>query len=298
MQEIAERQHSNDLAALTGLISDRLSASMLDRIHDRIDTRRSPHISWKVAASVLLLFACGLGILLYSRLSAPCYTDGRKEKISTERGERKKIRLKDGTFVWLEPASTLKYPKEFNMHSRTVELTGEAFFEVAENEKIPFIVRAGSLETTVLGTSFNINAYNNRARATVTVVTGSVTVSCSNPDDPEADLKAELHINQKAVFDKIVQRLTKQEDPFAYRMFLRKEGKLIYEDTPLAVVIDDLSLRYDVKITLKGALGPCAYYGDFDLDNGLEEALQQICLTLNATLLKDAEDYIIEGKGC
>lgn len=104
-------------------------------------------------------------------------------------GKMLKVVLEDGSEIWLNSGSVLKYPKNFSEKNREIYLEGEAFFKIAHDKTKPFIVNTGKLKTTVLGTSFNIRAYPSIDRIIVSVATGKVgiaasgkTLSLLNPD--------------------------------------------------------------------------------------------------------------------
>jgi len=101
--------------------------------------------------------------------------------LSTTKGETYRIKLPDGTQVWLNAASALKYPMRFALEGkREVELTGEAYFEVAKDPKHPFIVKTSGQQIKVLGTHFNVNSYADEPVLRTTLLEGSVEVSSSN----------------------------------------------------------------------------------------------------------------------
>ena len=102
--------------------------------------------------------------------------------IETRNGGQYQVILPDGTQVWINSASSLKYPIAFNGKERVVQLSGEAYFEVFKNKAKPFKVITASQEVTVLGTHFNINAYANEALTRTTLLEGSVKVNKSNSD--------------------------------------------------------------------------------------------------------------------
>lgn len=97
--------------------------------------------------------------------------------VRVPRGGTYVLVLADGTRVWLNAASSLKYPADFTGNFREVELTGEGFFEVTENAAKPFVVQSGNLKVQVLGTSFNLNTYEEEAAAKASLINGSVKVS-------------------------------------------------------------------------------------------------------------------------
>jgi ferric-dicitrate binding protein FerR (iron transport regulator) len=96
--------------------------------------------------------------------------------LNVPRGRQFRVVLPDGTNVWLNAASSLRYPTAFTGATRQVEITGEAYFEVAHNAAMPFIVKKGETEITVLGTHFNINAYDEESTQDITLLEGSVQV--------------------------------------------------------------------------------------------------------------------------
>jgi hypothetical protein len=100
--------------------------------------------------------------------------------LSTPRGGQYQVELPDGTKVWLNASSSLKYPTFFSGNERIVELSGEAYFEVAKNKDMPFKVKANSMEVNVLGTHFNVMAYNDENIIKTTLLEGSVKVLASN----------------------------------------------------------------------------------------------------------------------
>ena len=98
--------------------------------------------------------------------------------VSTPRGGEYKVVLPDGTQVWLNAASSLKFPSSFaNKATRSVELNGEAYFEVAKDKKHPFIVQTKQQETIVLGTHFNINSYDDEPASKTTLLEGAIRIS-------------------------------------------------------------------------------------------------------------------------
>lgn len=96
--------------------------------------------------------------------------------LSTPNGGQYRVTLPDGSKVWLNAASSLRYPSKFTGNDRIVELSGEGYFEVAQNKERPFIVKTGGQSVKVLGTEFNINAYDNESVVTTTLINGSISV--------------------------------------------------------------------------------------------------------------------------
>lgn len=135
---------------------------------------------WPVAASILIA-----GFLLFNYMES---SELKQENIpvtqgwltkSVPKGIKKIFHLPDGSTVMLNSDSEIRFPSSFE-NGRVVELVGQAFFEVERNEKLPFTVLSGELRTTVLGTSFDVNAYPGESRMHVAVVTGKVQVNTAS----------------------------------------------------------------------------------------------------------------------
>lgn len=177
-------------------ICDEMHASIMEKIDRRsrngeyikqIGQQSStvPYFNWRVyVTAACLLFVCGIGsyMALYTNVF-----NQRQQFIHTGYGQQQTITLSDGSTVWLSAQSTLSYPLTFSEDSRVVTLSGEAFFDVRRDTKAPFIVKTNQLQTTVLGTSFNIQAYPEENQEQVTVVTGKVEVK-PNSNHPGVEL--------------------------------------------------------------------------------------------------------------
>jgi len=236
--------------------------------------RRRTIIKLSIAASLALLVATlyfGRGYM------------NPEIQVVTVKGERKQIRLADGTSIWLAPASKLIYREK----SREITLQGEAFFDVAKDDEHPFIVHTGKTNTTVLGTTFNVQAYKDRADIEIVLLTGKVSVDAYNN-------KVLLSPYQRAVFNTISGMLSKEDYPDASAALARKEGKFKYEGELLKNVISDIERTYNTTIKLDKQLQGLTYYGDFDQKKDkLDAVLQQINLTYNSRLKQTSAGWEI-----
>ncbi|MEH6304167.1 DUF4974 domain-containing protein [Olivibacter sp. CPCC 100613] len=152
-------------------------ATVMTRIEiPEIQIKRKFSPFWAVAASIALVF--GLAILYYSARSIKSSAPEVQQlvEIKTNFGEKKKITLPDRSLIYLNAGSVLRYTNTYNEKNREVELVGEAFFEVAPDRTRPFVVRSQALRTYVLGTSFNVRAFDNDEHLFVALITGSVRV--------------------------------------------------------------------------------------------------------------------------
>ena len=153
------------------------------------------------------------------------------------------LRLSDGTKVWLNSESSLRYPAHFSEKERTVELTGEAYFEVAKNEHSPFLVTSGKQVVKVLGTRFNISSYAESKFIFTTLVEGKVEVfEKNNPQN-----KCILAPCRQSVFSKNDLLVSNHKvDPSAFVAW--KDGRFVFNDESLASIMQVLSRWYDVQV--------------------------------------------------
>ena len=162
--------------------------------------------------------------------------------ISTPKGGQYQVILPDGTKVWLNAASSLKYPEVFIGKQRSVVLTGEAYFEVAKNKSMPFRVQSQSQNVEVLGTHFNINSYLDDNTVKTTLLEGSVKVS-------NLKFSKILKPGEQAISGIGEQALIKiaadvdTDDETAW-----KNGLFQFNDSELKVILNQLERWYDVKI--------------------------------------------------
>ncbi len=152
------------------------------------------------------------------------------------RGGEFSLELADGTRVWLNAESRLRYPVAFTGDERRVEMDGEVYFEVAKNREKPFIVTVNGVDIRVLGTSFNVSAY--QEEVVTTLVEGKVQLK-------RGDEQVVLSPNQQAIWsdDKFK---VKQVDARNYVLW--KEGIFYFEDVDLEMILDDMARWYNVNI--------------------------------------------------
>ncbi|GEP89724.1 iron dicitrate transporter FecR [Chitinophaga terrae (ex Kim and Jung 2007)] len=170
-------------------------------------------------------------------------------KISTPRGGQYTITLPDGTRVWLNASTTLRYPTAFTGNERIVELSGEAYFEVAQDANRHFRVQTNTsghqpLNITVLGTSFNVQAYTDEPAQTTTLLTGKVSVGAGSQ-------AVVLQPGRKAVLDKTAAGFNVQAADTAAALAW-KEGFIYMQDADLAEIMRQISRWYDVDIVFEG----------------------------------------------
>ena len=163
-------------------------------------------------------------------------TEVKYNTLIVPRGGEFSLELADGTRVWLNTESKLRYPVAFTGDERRVEMDGEVYFEVAKNREKPFVVTVNGVDIRVLGTSFNVSAY--QEDVVTTLVTGKVQLK-------KGDEQVVLLPNQQAIWsdDKFK---VKQVDARNYVLW--KEGIFYFEDVDLEMILDDMARWYNVNI--------------------------------------------------
>ncbi|MET3880749.1 FecR domain-containing protein [Chitinophaga sp. OAE865] len=271
------------------LLEEEMEQQLLSRIRVAIPEAAPFKRTWwpKIAAAAAVLFVLSAGGWWYfQRPVAPAPVHSLQQLVATKAGEHKKIQLPDSTTVWLSPASTLAYTDAFGKENRELTLSGEAFFDVSTNAVKPFIIHSGRVTTRVLGTSFNIQAFDAQPDVAVTVLTGKVAVG-------NADSAVHVSPSERAVFSKATGTIRKEDGVAAAGLLSRREGILKYDRAGLPEVAAELGYYYNVKIEIKGKISNCFYFGEFNTNGTLEKALRQLCLSLNATLENNGSTYII-----
>ncbi|WP_242131153.1 FecR family protein [Aestuariivivens marinum] len=212
--------------------------------------------------------------------------DLSKVSFITERGDKKEVYLPDGSKIVLNADSELSYPREFNDSIREVTLVGEAFFDIKRDVTKPFIVNTNSIKIRVLGTSFNVKSYSKDKRIETTLVSGKVELI----KDEETPII--LAPSQKAVFHKKDNKLEIEEVKSLDQVVSWREGKLIFNKTPLQEVVSDLERKYNTKIIINSkTLLNYEYTGTFD-NLSINDVLK--LLTISSPIkFKIADDKII-----
>ncbi|MDB5109458.1 MAG: FecR family protein [Mucilaginibacter sp.] len=191
--------------------------------------------------------------------------------ITTPRGGEYHIVLPDGSKVWLNAASSIKFPTVFAAHERKIELTGEAYFEVAKNKEKPFKVKFNDQEVEVLGTHFDIKAYSDDPDTKTTLLEGSVKISRNN-------IKQILAPGQQAVSDASskgfnIQKANIQE------VMAWKNGYFMFNSLSIQSIMKQASRWYDVDVVYQGNMTDKEYGGRISKYKNISELLKNLELT-------------------
>ncbi|WP_120516486.1 FecR family protein [Chitinophaga barathri] len=204
--------------------------------------------------------------LAYSTGSSP--EEVQMHTLSTPVGGQFRITLSDGTGVWLNAASSLKFPSLFTGQDRQVEITGEAYFEVAPDKARPFKVAFNGNSVEVLGTHFNVMAYPDETKSKVTLLEGSVAVS--NPSGRHL-LKPGM---QALIGNTITTRTANVEEAVAW-----KNGLFIFDNEDIQGIMRKLSRWYDVKPVYAAGMPGTTFSGTISRYSNVSGVLQMLELT-------------------
>lgn len=182
-------------------------------------------------------------------------------------GQRAHLVLPDGSAVWVNAGSTISYPSTFG-DERRITLSGEAFFDVAKNEKKPFIVAAGGSDIKALGTEFNVFAYKNRPLV-VSLMQGSVRVCDADDQAKGVTLAPGQQVTSIAAGYKVGQIA---QDPVMWR-----SGIYAFDNVPMSEIVSKIELYYDIKVNIDDPeLMNKRYTGKFRQRDGASEVFRLI----------------------
>lgn len=232
-------------------------------------------IDWKT------IYKYAAAVLVVGLISFFSYRQGESNlqnaltqvEVEAPLGAQTRLRLPDGTLVVLNAGSRLVYPQDFGVDNREVELSGEGYFEVERNEKLPFHVQTSSLSVKVLGTKFNFRDYPNDEKAVVSLLEGKVAL------DNRLHAEAEMILlpDEQVTLNKVEGHMRK-ETKEVKNILEWTSGRLFFDEMPLPEVVKILERSYDVHITFAtDSLRDFRFYGNFSRsEQGIKDILQAL----------------------
>ena len=259
-------------APLATIPDNKISGRAWEEINSQTATRASQRLMKTftltrtlAAASVLIVFTLA-GIIAYDHYSEnndPVTARNNMNHVTTQAGSKSKLELPDGTQVWLNGNSKLTYTNgSFGKENREVVLTGEAFFDVVKNEKVPFIIHTGPVNITVKGTAFNVKAYPKEKTIETSLVKGLVEITTD--EDPER--KILLKPNEKIIIpvgaNKNKNQSVSEPDSATSLYTITKlqsttkepaeiawiNTQLVFDDEPFATLAPKMESWYNIRI--------------------------------------------------
>ena len=191
--------------------------------------------------------------------------------ISTPRGGQYQVTLADGTQVWLNAASSIRFPVVFTGAERKVEITGEVYFEVSKNAAIPFKVKTAASEVVVLGTHFIVNAYDDEAAVKTTLLEGSVKIIAAGQPIKYLQPGQQSAINKQGTIT--VLNNADIEEALAW-----KNGRFQFNSADLKSILRQISRWYDVDVVYKGNVN-LHFTGQLTRNDNVSKVFEELVLT-------------------
>lgn len=238
---------------------------------NRIDFYRR---ALRLSAAAIILLVCGISSLFFlwqsERTASEVVEEYKEYVVEVPDGAKSKITFPDGSVVWLNAGSKVKYDSNFAKVSRNVELTGEGYFEVSKNKELPFVVNTEKLSVKVLGTKFNLKSYEEDSEVKVTLKEGAVKVGDFLTDAAPVELKP----NQRFTFRKA--DLSMQVDSVdASHIDNWRNGAMTFDKVPLEEIAKELRRLYNIPVRIEGdKLKQIVYYSDFQENVSVEKVLE------------------------
>jgi len=258
----------------TNTKNERLS-QILDNLHVQINSDVEANVFHsfyrslsKVAVILIIPALISIVVLSYIAIKSPESTESWAE-VHSPVGSRTKFQLPDGTQGWLNSGSSIKYPVNFMSH-RSVEISGEVWLDVVHIESKDFMVITPFFDVKVVGTQFNVVAYDDESTAGVILERGKVLVL-----GKDEELKEELNPDQQLVFNKSADEFVKTRiDSKSYNSW--KDGILIFRNVPMTEIAKRLERKYNTEIILHGdSLKSSVFRATFQ-----DESMDEICKML------------------
>ena len=197
------------------------------------------------SAAAVILPLLIIGTLIYfsfdkinQKINYVCY--------NSPSGVRSKINLTDGSTIWLQPNSQIKYPKKFTSQNREIYFTGKAYFDISKNPEKPFVVHTNNMDVTVLGTRFYIKANSENDKVETGLISGKVKVSNSN-------FEKFLNPNDIVVYSRSKNKIIETKD-LSCNAYKWDNGSLVFDNCEFGTILKDISDWYDIKLEISTEL--------------------------------------------
>ncbi|WP_232297522.1 FecR family protein [Flavobacterium beibuense] len=267
---------------LKGMLPQDLKLRMWKNIRKVTIAKTKNVYRWMTAASVILVMTA-IGYQFFNRTVNMQHI----VVMQTFDNDIRLVRLPDGSRVWLNEGTKIEYPENFDGSTRNIVLTGEAFFEVEKDSSKPFIISSGLIKTTVLGTSFNVKAYNGTVPL-VEVRTGKVKVENKNGSIFLVRGDAAVYMPTS---ETLVRKKAEKLEPDYKKELLDVDGLTLEDVVTLLQKDYDFSVEYSTKdlkkLKIKGTLGT---------KQGITEMLNTLAFALNLKVTETANHRYMLSK--
>jgi ferric-dicitrate binding protein FerR (iron transport regulator) len=241
---------------------------ILTGIRTRISARRLRLIIFR-AAAVLIPVAFLAYAYIYINNRTPIFDDGETAEIVVPRGEHLQFLFQDGTHAYLEPETTIRYPKRFNLKERKITLEGAGYFVIEANKNRPFIIEVNGGQVQVLGTNFELYARPDERIIRLALDSGDVNFKAQTQKEHA------IKPGQVMLYDKYDDKYTVLDNEAPASLTLWKNNILSFNDTPLAETLKKLERWYDVHFETPDTAANILSF-TLDINGSLDECLTQM----------------------
>jgi len=278
-------------------LENRMRDGIASRL-ERIETSSKPiYRTWYFhAAAIFIGLVVSLGILYFSRGELNRLEQPAASAVAPTNAANRFIRLPDGSTVLLHGTSSLTYGKDFNEKTREVTLSGEAYFDVvhldSKSGAKPFVIKTGNVKTTVLGTAFNIQAWQGQKEVVVTVKRGKVKV------ENDTKLLGILTENKQIVFNTNT-NISSAKVVEVNKTVAWAQTDMTFDAMPFGELAEQLGKRYGIEISFKNPLlKQCPITGRFTGTEKIEDVFRILSATSNTTFTFNGTQLMIDGEQC
>lgn len=261
-----------------------------DQTYFHIEQTISKHIIFRkrqliryVGSAAAILLISLISLHLYEIFSTP-----RMEYIATAYGESKDINLPDGTTITLNSLSSISYPRDLKGDIRLIKLEGEAYFDVAKNPLKPFVVIVNNIEVKVLGTKFNVEAYENEENITTSLFEGSVSINVYN------GVSKKLLPGDKAVYNKSSGEVNASHTVDINNQIYWMKRILYFDNEPLSSIFKTLAREKDIHFQIQNpTIGKLRITASFDKKESMDEILNILSQSGDFSYIRQGNNYYI-----
>ena len=266
---------------------EKIKNQIIQQLAKNSGTRKLSDWIYRAAAILLLPIMLGIGWYIgASGISA----ETQLCEVTAPKGQISKCVLADGTEIWLNAGTTIKYNPSLKGETREVNLDGEAYFRVSKNKHKPFIVKTQNAQIKVLGTVFNLKAYSGEDKVETTLEEGSVEFSLTGSSTKPILLKP----GEQVVYNIADKKIT-VGNVDSYLITAWKDGKFVFKDADLQTIIIELEKLYDVRIHLDNdSLLKLHFRGMFEYEANIFSALEALERTTNMKYRMDGRDIWLQ----
>lgn len=274
------------------LLEDIPTEEMIRIILRNISRRKHRRIIFTCAAALIpCLVLVGMWLNINKKIGGVLLADENIETVVVEKGKKKEIVFQDGSSIILNSCSSLRYPHRFGLSERRVQLDGEAFFNIESNNLRPFIVEINkNAEIQVLGTQFNVSAYEDSDDIDITLINGCIQFS----DELQT---ITLNPNECLNYDKNTKEISVRQIGDANQNLLWMENILLFRDAPLMDVLSTLERNYNVTFHISNeAVKSYSYSLKAKSDEPIERILEDMENISNISFEKQGKHYIVKHR--